>query len=193
MAFIPAAIGAIGSAISGAVGSIFSGGLGSVLGAAGSIVSGVAGMAAANYQAKVARMNAEISRDNAQRSIQEAQLRQIEQDNQTRALMGEQLAAQSASGLSLGGRSQMLTRKSAAQLGRKDALNVRYQGEVESTNYENQARGHEASAQMYKSQGINSLIGGFFDAGSSIIGGAKPSRKFASTANPVSRPVGLYA
>lgn len=165
--------------------------LGSIFQAGGAILGGISAMAAGNYQAKVAAMNAEIARDNAARAIESSQIEQVEQDAQTSSMIGEQLAAQSSSGLSLGGRSQILSRKNAAELGRKDALNVRYGGEAQKYNFLTEAAGQDASASMYKAQGVGDLLGGFLQAGS-IIGSARPSssarRRFSNTPVPVSRP-----
>lgn len=179
------------AAIPAALGSI-AGGAGGILSAVGAVVSGVAGFAAASAQAKIAKLNAAISRDNAQRSIQDSQMQQEQQDMKTKALIGEQLALQSASGLQLGGRSQILTRKTAAEIGRKDAFNIRYQGEVEKVNYLNQALGQEMSAKMYMMQGAGDLLGSFLKAGS-MIGSSSPTmKKVTNVPIPTNRPMGLY-
>lgn len=186
MSFLAAIPAMLGSVIGGA------GGIGSALSAVGAVVSGVAGFAAASAQAKIAKFNADIARDNAQRSTQDAQMQQEQQDMKTKALMGEQLALQSASGLALGGRSQILTRKTAAEIGRKDAFNIRYQGEVEKINYLNQATGNDMSAKMFKMQGFGDLLGGFLKAGS-IIGSSSPTPKGSRFGPvPTARPTSIY-
>lgn len=170
-----------------------------------------AAAAAARYQADVAKVNANITRQNAARAIAVSQIEQQESDIGARGLIGEQIAQQAASGLALGGKSAIATRKSAKLLARKDALNIRYAGEVEKSNYLTEAMNQEAQRQMslgeaqahdqaaknaHKAAGL-SLLATFFDAGSSLVGSSKPynraRKKFSGTPTPVERPYGLAA
>lgn len=148
------------------------------LAAIGSIISGVMGMAQASYQAKVANMNAEIAKDNAKRAIERTQVEAKDQDALTKEMIGEQIAAQSASGLSLTGGSAMRTRASARRLGRRDTLNVHQAGELEAYQYKTDAMNFKAQAAAHKMGGISNLLGSFFQAGSSLIGGAQSSGSF---------------
>lgn len=183
-----AVLGSIASALSG------------ILGAVGAIVAAqeranaanqqadneLAAARAAEYQRQVAEQNAAISIRNAERSIRVSQIEQQDQDAVTRAMIGEQISLQGASGLALGGRSQLLTRKSAAALGRKDALNVRYAGEVQKYNYLVEAANQQAAgtlkgmekesyersaAQSRRAAGM-SLLAGWLNAGASLLGTA---------------------
>jgi hypothetical protein len=165
------------AAIPAAIGSVFGGGFGQVLGAVGTVLSGISAYGAAQYQQRVGEMNAEIAEDNATRARERAQVEAQEQDDQTRALLGQQLAAQSASGLDIGGRSQILTRKAARRLGRKDALNVAQAGEIEAYNYRVEAANQRASANLAGAQGQSSLLASFIGAGQSLIGGAKSTAR----------------
>lgn len=164
MAFIPA----IGAAISSAFGG-FSG----FLGAAGTVLSGVSALAAGNYQKQVADMNAKIAKENAARALERGQIVQQETDNRTAAFLGQQTAAQSASGISLTSRSAIATRRTARQLGRLDALNVRQAADVEAYNYQVDAVNQKAQGQLAQSQGVGTLIGSFFKAGGSLVGGSQ--------------------
>jgi hypothetical protein len=171
--------------------------LSAVIGAVGTIVQASAAAQAANYQAKVEEMNAGISRDNATREIQASQLDQQQQDQQARALMGEQVAEQGASGLALGGRTQMLTRKSASTLARTDALNIRYAGELNKYNYMVDAANHTAAAEGKRQEASNSMLAGFIGAAGSLLGGSYSSGgsarsvKRSYTPAPVPQSVGL--
>lgn len=167
MAFVPALLGSLGSAIGGAAGSV-----GTLLGAGSSILGGISGMQASRYQAAVADANAKVAEANAQRATQQSQAAAQQQDDATAALLGEQMAAQSASGLSLGGRSQIMTRKRAKQLGRQDTLNIREQGDYEVQGFRQESANQTASAGMARASGMSSLIGGFLGGASSLIGGA---------------------
>lgn len=174
----------------------FASAISAVVGALGSILSAVASAQAAQYQAKIADMNAEVSRENAARAIAASQVDQQEQDAQARALVGEQLATQGASGLELSGKSQVLTRKSAATLARKDALMVRYGGEMDKFNYLVEASNQTASGQLYKMQAQSSLLSGFLGATQSLLGAAGSVSSFTKSkitrgVNPYGRPNSL--
>lgn len=201
--------------------SAASGIISGILGAVGAVVSGVAAKNAADqqadnelasaraaeYQAQIARNNAAVSDQNASRAVAVSQIEQIEQDRESRALVGEQLAAQGASGLSLGGRSAMLTRRSAKMLGRKDALNIRYAGDVDRYNYQveasNQRAGGElktmeassyrTSAEASRRAGGIAMLSGFLNAAGSLVGSASnfsfnKNRTSKTAATPYAAP-----
>lgn len=162
--------------------------LGTAFSVAGSLVSGFSAMSAANYQAKVAAMNAQIAEDNAKRAVTRSAVEAQDQDALTRAMLGEQEAIQSASGVSLASRSSVLTRKAAAELGRRDALNVRQAGELEAYGYRTDAMNMRAQGALAKMEGRNALLGSFLGAGASLVGGANgvasPRRYGGTTWDP---------
>jgi hypothetical protein len=162
------------AAIPAALGGMFSGvTAGGALSAIGSVVSGIAGLSAGMYQANVAKMNQKVAEENAVRALDRSQEEQREQDMQTMAMIGQQEAVQSASGTTTTGRSNLLTRRVAARLGRQDAANVREAGRMEAYGYNVDAANFGGEASMARRSGVNSLVSGFFDAGSSLIGGSK--------------------
>jgi hypothetical protein len=150
---------------------------------AGVAASTSATISANNYQAQVAQRNADLMNENARRAIDVAQQEQIQQDQKTRGLLGEQVAAQSASGLKLGGRSYMLTRKSARQLGRLDALNIRQDGDITAFNYRMAAQDNLDQITQLKSANKTALLSGFLDAASVGLTGLKSSN-FLQTKEP---------
>lgn len=143
-----------------------------VAAAGGALVTGVASSNAAKYQNQVAQMNAQIAKDNAARALERSQIEQQDQDMLTRAQLATQEALQGASGLSLEGGSQMLTRKSAAQLGRRDALNIRQAGEMEAYGYKTQAANMEAEGRLAQAKGQSALLGSYFSAAGSLASSA---------------------
>jgi len=170
---LAASVGAAGTAAAGAIGLTGSQLLavaGTGLSAFGAIQSGMANSQAAKYQSQVATVNSMIANDNARRATERSQEAQLEQDTLTMGQLGEQEAAQSATGL--GGRSQMLTRKAAITLGRQDALKTIASGEMDAYNFKNQANAFTAEAGAYSAKASNSMLGGFLSAGSSLISGA---------------------
>lgn len=142
------------------------------LGAVGALTSGFAAYSAGNYSNKVAEMNAKVAEANALRSKNAASVEAQQQDALTLGMLGEQEASQSASGLSVTGKSQVLTRKAAARLGRLDALNITRAGEIEAYNHKVDAANMLAQGQQAKASGAGSLLGGFLGAASSLIGGS---------------------
>lgn len=179
-----------------------------IVSVAGSVFGGIqaysnakAAEQSAKYQAEVQRVNADIARKNAVREVQTSQIQQEDQDRAARGLLGEQIAVQAASGLSLGGRTQIATRRSARELARRDALNIRYAGEIGRYNYMQEALNQEAGATLSdmraKTESRNAgfgLLSGFLGATGSLIGGATSfsPKKTRYNPTPVSRPnVGL--
>jgi hypothetical protein len=160
-------------------------GIAGVISALGSVVSGVGTFMAAQAQANINEMNAEIADDNAKRAIERSQLEQQDMDLQTRAMVGEQLAQQSASGVDVGSGSTKYTRMAARELGRRDALNVRQAGELEAYDYKTQAVSQRAQASATRSGGAFGLLSGFLGAGSAITGAQKVAkRNYAPTPSP---------
>lgn len=163
MAFAPAAFAALPTIL----GVVSTG-----LAFAGVVASTSAATQQANFQAQMAERNAKIQEDNANRAQYNAQVQQQESDRVARGLIGEQIAAQSASGLKLGGRSQMLTRKSAKQLARLDALNIRQAGDIEAYNYRVGAEDAAIAAGFARQSASNALTEGFLTGVGTLVGGA---------------------
>lgn len=172
MAFLAAIPAAIGSFVGGSGLST----LGTALSVGSSIFGGIAQNNASKYQAAIAENNATIARDNAYKASQTAQEQQIQSDNEVAALIGQQEATQSASGLSTTGRSQMLTRRAAARIGRSDAQNIINAGRTESGNFLQQEADFRGEAAQARATGKTAMIGGLLNAGASFVGGAQPTR-----------------
>lgn len=168
--------------------------VGAIVGVVSAVAGGFMQMQQAEYQAEIAKMNEKIAKENARRAIDRSQVEQEENDRQTRVMLGEQEAAQAASGLTLTGRTQVRTRKAARQLGRLDALNIRQAGELEAYNYKVDAANFAAAAEAKKMEAQHSLLGGFLGAAGSLIGAADSLGSRSSytqggyTANPIFKP-----
>ena len=158
------------------------------LSAIGSIFGGIIGFAQASYQAKVAEMNAEVANDNAKRTIDRTQIEEQDNAAENLALIGEQEAAQGASGLSINSESSRRIRKASRVLGRKDTLNIRQAGEIEKYNYEVEAANQTAAAGMARIGGIGSLLSGFVQGGGSLIGAASPTAATNRYNKPYAKP-----
>lgn len=145
---------------------------GSLVGAVGGIVSGIAAKRAGDYQNQVAQMNAQIARTNASRAQERSQIEAQQNDRATLGLLGEQEAAQAASGFLLQSKSNVLTRRAARRLGRQDTLAIRNAGDVEAYGYLTGAVNAEAEGRLAKMQGKAGMLQGFLGAAQSLIGGA---------------------
>ena len=136
MAFIPAALAAVGTAVSGATAA--AGGLGTVLGVGSAVLGGVGaisqGMAssqAAAYNADAARMQARVAQD-------QAAFKAAEIARQTRLKTAAAVAGGLENGFEQGG--SMTTLTGAIQdTGNLDKLLAVYDGSVRATGYNNQA------------------------------------------------------
>ena len=162
-------------------------GITAVIGILGTVVSGASSFMAASANANMAEYNARVADDNAKRSIERSQLEQQDQDYQTKALIGEQLSQQAASGVDVGSGSTKYTRMAAKELGRRDALNVRQAGELEAHDYKTQAVSNRMQASAYKTGGAMNLLGSFLDVGS-VIGKSQKVAKRNYVPTPSPRP-----
>lgn len=130
-----------------------------------------------NYQAAVARNNARIAEENAARAREASQREGMRSDQDYRALLGEQLAAQGASGFDILGRSQTSARMLTKRVARRAAMDINQEGEAvarrslqEAANF--RGEGRQAKLQGYLS-GASALLQGASDVGS-LVSGRRP-------------------
>jgi hypothetical protein len=146
--------------------------IGSVMSAGTSIMGGFQQKDQAQYQAAVARNNAEIARRNAVYAEQVGVRREQEEIFKVRDLVGQQKAAQGASGLAVGVGSGADVIGSTSGLGLLSIGNVRDAGVREAYGYRVQETNFNNEASLLKTQGKNAVTSGFIGAASSLIGGA---------------------
>jgi len=145
------------------------------IGAGGSLIAGVGDMNNGLYQSQVANYNAKIAKQNAIRTQERAQLEAQENDRQTAEMLGSQEAIQGASGLSITGKSAAAVRARTRVLGRRDTLNIRQAGDVESYNYKVQQAQFKAQSKALKTSAYIGMAGDVLSAAGSIVGAAKPT------------------
>lgn len=152
MAFIaPIAAAAIPFLASGTGAAIMTGATAGI-GALSSIEQG-------NYQAAVGRNNARIAEENAARISEAAQGEAMRSDQDYRALLGEQLAAQGASGLDILGRSQRNARELTLRTGRRAAEDIHDEGRAGARRSLQEAANFRGEARQAKLQGYISAAG----------------------------------
>lgn len=157
-------------------------GIGTILSAASSVVGTIGAISQAKYQQQVAKTNAKVAENNAQIAAQKAQSEAQMNDQQTRAMVGEQLSIQSASGLSTSSGSSLRVRKSTHRLGRQDSMRIREAGAYDVQNYLQQQNNFKAEAAAAGQNAALAGIGGALSAFSSIVPTTAPS--LVSSATP---------
>ena len=148
-----------------------------VVSAAGAIYNGIQSSNAADYNAKVSEQNAEAAQ-------QKARLEENIQRQKIRTLMSKQQALYGASGVDMAG-SPLLVMEDTAAKGELDALAIRYSGEIA-------ARQARSQAEQFRQQGDSAMLGGFFKAGSSLLGGYNRSLGGSSSSSSPLSDYGPY-
>lgn len=145
---------------------------GGVLGAFGSLASGVSNSNMYNYQAGVAKLNQQIDSQNAEFAIQTGNQENQKLGFQEGARIGQEKAAQGASGFDLRSGSGAQVISSQQGLDRTSMAQLRSNTAKTAFNYEEQATVAGGQAGLYKSAASQSLVSGAIGAGSSILGTA---------------------
>lgn len=133
------------------------------LATAGTIVGGASAFLQGQYQAGVLRNQATVARQNAQRAVFAGQITQQDQDQAAAQAIGQEVAAQGASGLSLSSGSFARRRESMKILARRDALRIRNDADVKAQNFNAEAATNEAEARQ-------SSLGSFLSLGGMALG-----------------------
>lgn len=154
--------------------------VGAAVSAIGGVVSTISQMQAASYQAAVAERNAKIMEDNARREVDRAQAETVDESEAARQQIGQLVAAQSASGVSMMSGSPLTRRRGAQRLAERDAQRIRSDANVQAERMQQQATDHRAEASMARSRRGASMLSGALDVGSTIIGGARQIRQARS-------------
>lgn len=170
MAFIPPLIATAGTFLGSSTGI-------AAMAAATAGIGAISAISQGNYQAAVARNNARIAEENAARLSEASQRESLRSDQDYRALLAEQLAAQGASGFDILGRSQRSARMLTQRTGRQAARDIWDEGTSASRRSLQEAanfrgEGRQAQLQGYFS-GAGSLMQGASDVGT-LIRGRRP-------------------
>ena len=142
-----------------------------------SIQQGKAQQAQANYQAKVARRNAEMAEQQASAERRQGYENMLNTRRKAAALIGSQRAAAGASGAAVDFGSFADVAEDTAMKAEFDAINAYNQGidrgynsEIQAWNYGSQAQGYEAQGSAARSAGnlaaVGTAIGGIAQMGS---------------------------
>lgn len=148
---------------------------GAAVSAVGSIEQGQAQAQQAKYQAAVARNNQTIAQQNAQDALDRGAEQEQEQRKKTQFLIGQQRASLAAQGADLSSGTSLDLVSDIAGTGELDALTIRRNAQLEARQYQVQGMNYQADSQLQLLGGQNDLTSSYFDAGSSLLGGASKS------------------
>ena len=146
-----------------------------------SLISGVQGFTAGQYQAMVAKNNAKLAMQNAVKAVEEGQQDKIDNDFDIRDMLGEQTAAQSASGLSLSSRSSVGVRNSTRLTGEIEGRRIMADAMQNAKNFKQQAADFKAESKASKVSSYFDLAGGVVGAAAAIAGGVNDYKNSQKT------------
>ena len=121
----------------------------------GKVQEGRAAKQSADYNAAIARQNAETTKQQTQAALDK-------QDRERRLRLGANIAASGASGVGMESFGDIMA--SSAMQEELDMLTLESEGLLK-------ARDYEASANLYKAEGSNAMSSAIIGAGSSVLGG----------------------
>lgn len=126
---------------------------------------------AANYQAAVARNNQITANSEADYATSAGESQQQSQAMATRALIGNEKAAQASSGLDVNSGSSVDVRSSAAALGTLSGLNIKSNAALKAAEYRAQAGSFGAQSALDTMTATNAGVAGNISAVGAGIGG----------------------
>jgi hypothetical protein len=138
------------------------------LAVAGTAIQGISQFQQANYQAQVAKNNAKIAGENADRASYASQIDQMRSDREYQAQEGALAASQAASGLDVLGASQISSRANLARVRGEQALDIRNQGLFNVRNFQQEQANYLGEARAQKTAAWMGLAATAFDIGGTI-------------------------
>jgi hypothetical protein len=160
-----------------------------VLGLAGSLISGFAAVSANNYQAAIAKSNAEQARVNAQARAEKAMIDAEDRAVENAGIIGLQEAQQGASGLALNSPSLIRTRARSIELANVETDRIIRGGNLDYANYMTEANQFDAEAGAYKAKAGFALFSTAINGFGSFLSAATPTAASPSyIPQPIARP-----
>lgn len=139
-------------------------GAGGVMGAAGALYEGQAAYKAGQYNAGILRLKASQIRKKAADDEKQSLIN-------ARKIVGDMRANYGASGVTMEG-SPLDVMEESIKYANQDALNIRYQGEMD-------ARSSDFNAKLAEFQGKSARTASYFGAASSLAGGGAKAYDYA--------------
>jgi len=148
------------------------GGIGAATSAAGSLETGAATAASDSYQAQVAANNAILAKQQGKLDIQSGEIAAVDQGLKTKAAVGQEKAAQGASGIDVNTGSAPAVRAGTEQLGVLNELTVRSNSAKKAYADEVQANSDTAQSTLDTFAGEQATTGADIGAAGTLLSGA---------------------
>lgn len=148
------------------------------LGLIGTAVSAVGMLSNAAAQSNAAEYNAAVARQNAEIMNQQGAAAAEAQSREARAKIGLMSANYAASGVDVGSGSPLDVLAESAAMAKLDNLTTKY-------NYSLKATGYQNSATLDTMNANNAMTSGFLSAAGTALGGAAKSLAYKNTGNPL--------
>lgn len=145
------------------------------LSAFGAYGQGHAAAQSAQYNAKIAAENSQVSKDNANMVLQAGAQQAAEQSFKTRAAIGDTVANQAAGGLDINSGSPLDVKASEREIGEQDALTVRSNATKEAYGQQVQAVNQDAQSGLDKYEAKSDELGAVVNSATTFIGSATDS------------------
>lgn len=136
-----------------------------IIAGVGTLVSAGGALAQANAQAQAARYQQQVAQNLAKYTLEAGQVEEQAKRMETNAMLGQQRAAQAASGVELNTGSALAVRTSTQALGELDALTIR-------NNAIARANAQLDQATLYGMEASSAQAAGWWNATSNILEGA---------------------
>lgn len=143
-------------------------GVAAALGAASAIASGNQQKAAAQSQANMAEYNAKKEEQQAEHTNRMAGIKEDQQRQRARQVVGRQVAASAEAGAGL---NEDLLRESIYD-SESDTAAIRYEGALQADGYDSASAMSQSNAAIQRSQGQAAQQAGYLNAAGAIVGGA---------------------
>lgn len=137
--------------------------------AVGAIAQGNAQKAQADSQAEAAQYNATIANQNADTALQAGNANEEAQRRKSAAELGQQRAGMAENGIGLDSGTATDLTESSAMNAELDALNARYNGQVQARDYKAQAALGQQQASSSRAAGQAAQTSGYLTAGASAL------------------------
>lgn len=151
-----------------------------VVSAYGKIQEGKAQEEAAKSQAQAAEYNATVSTQNAQIARNNASIREEVQRRKSRSILAQQFAGTAQAGIDFSGTAADVFTQSET-MAELDALNIRYEGDLQSRGLLAEATGERYQAEAALVNGKNARTAANISAAGSLLQGASGYKYMSST------------
>lgn len=143
---------------------------GAVASAASSVSQAKAASAQAKSAAQAANYNAAVAAQNAKTALDQGNANEEAQRRKARMVMGTQRAALAEAGIGNEGTASDLVEQSASNA-EMDALNIRYEAQLQSTGFLNQSALDTLQAKNARKQASQAMTSGYINAGAGALSG----------------------